>query len=98
MNTLTAVYLWLISRPIFAADADIVNKVTSVLTDIMGKVKGVATPIAVLAAIFCGIKLIVASDPQGVKAAKSALITIVVALLIIYLAEPFVNTVIDIVG
>lgn len=81
---------------VFAADQDIVNNVTVVLNDIMGKVKLIATPIAIICGIFCGIKLLLASDPQSVRTSKSWLITIVVGLLVIYLSGPLVNTVVNI--
>lgn len=75
---------------------DVVTKTTNVINSIIEKVKAIATPVAVLAAIFCGIKLLIASDPGSVKSAKTWLLTIVIGLLVIYLASPLVNTVITI--
>lgn len=65
--------------------------ITSILTNITGEIKAIATPIAVIAIVVCGIKLLIASDPQSVKSAKSWLITIIIALAVIYLAEPLVT-------
>ena len=94
---LTKLYLFIASLPAHAAtDSDIVGNVTSVLNSIMDKTKAIATPVGIICGIFCGIKLLLASDPQSVKSAKSWLITIVVGLMVIYLAGPLVNTVVNI--
>lgn len=81
---------------IHAADQDIVQNVTTVLNNIMNKAKSIATPIAIICGIFCGVKLLLASDPQSVRSAKTWLITIVIGLMVIYLAGPLVNTVVNI--
>lgn len=94
-SILVKFYLLVAGLPVHA-DNDIVSSVNSVLNDIMTKTKSIATPVAVICGVFCGIKLLIASDPQSVKSAKSWLITIVIGLLVIYLAGPLVNTVVNI--
>lgn len=93
MNLTNLVTKIVTKTPVILTD-DVVDKTRTVLENIMTKVKGIATPVAVLAAIFCGVKLLVASDPQSVKSAKSWLLTIVIGLLVIYLADPLVTTVV----
>lgn len=75
---------------------DVIIAVTSLVTDVIAKVRTVATPIGGLCATFCGVKLLSASDPQSVKSAKSWLITIVIALAVLYLAPTLINTVVNV--
>ena len=83
----------LLSSPLFAED--VADKIKTVITNVISKVKVVATPIAVLCVLFCAIKMMVSSDPKGVQTAKSWMLTIAVALLIIYAAEPLINTLVE---
>lgn len=78
-----------------ATGENIGQKVTNLLgtNGILGQVRTIVTPIAVLCVVFCGIKMLIASDPQSVKQAKSWLITIAIGLAVIWLAEPLVNTI-----
>ena len=54
------------------------------LGDLYSSILQIVTPIAVLAILFCGIRLLMASDPQSTKQAKSWLITILVGMFIAY--------------
>lgn len=74
-------------------DGDPVGTASSLLTTAYNHLKTLATPVAILMIGFCAFKLFVASDPQSVKQAKSWLITIIVALALLYLAGPIVTMV-----
>lgn len=50
----------------------------------------IATALAVVGVIVCGIRLLIASDPQGVKSAKSWLLGIVIGYGLIILARTLV--------
>lgn len=89
-------YLKLVSWPVLA-DNNVVNAVNGLIYDIIGKVKIIVTPVASLCAIICGVKLLMASDPQSVRSAKTWLITIIVALAVVYLAPTLITTIISIV-
>lgn len=71
-----------------------VDKASSLLNTAYGHLKTLATPVAILMIGFCAFKLLTASDPQSVKQSKSWLMTIIVALALLYLAGPIVNMVI----
>ena len=74
---------------------DAVGKASSLLSKAYGHLKTLATPVAILMIGFCAFKLLTASDPQSVKQSKSWLLTIIVALALLYLAGPIVNMVTD---
>ena len=65
--------------------------VGSKLLELYQSILGIVTPIAVLAIVFCGIRLVMASDPQSTKQAKSWLITILVGMFIAYGANAIAN-------
>ena len=74
------------------------TQVNDLLFKMWGELKSVATPIAIIAIVFLGIKLLLSSDAQTVKQTKTSIIVIVVALAIIYFAPTLVNLILSAVG
>lgn len=75
------------------AYADVFDSISALITTMGGKFASIANPIAVVALIICGIKMLMASDPQSVRSAKQWIIIILLGLIVINLAGPIVNTI-----
>lgn len=73
------------------AFADVGDQVKAGIEDITKTIKKVVNPIAITAAVICGIFLIVGSDPASLKKVKTWLISIIGGLLLVNLAGPLVN-------
>lgn len=86
--TVLALSLFVMVQPVFA---DIGDEVASGISDITATVKKVVNPIAITAAVICGIFLILGSDPASLKKVKTWLIAIVGGLLLVNLAQPLVE-------
>lgn len=75
-------------------DGSIGQKISEAILRFAGAVRYVGTPIAVIAIIFCAVKMLIASDPGSVKIAKTWLLTIAVALVIMWVAPTLVSSVV----
>lgn len=76
---------------------DTVDKATKVLNTFSDALRQIATPLAVLALGACGIMYIFANSAQEGAKIKSWIIKIVIGIGLLYFAQTFVNTVINIV-
>ena len=76
---------------------DTVNKATKVLNTFSDALRQIATPLAVLALGACGIMYIFANSAQEGAKIKSWIIKIVIGIGLLYFAQTFVDTVINIV-
>ena len=74
-------------------DGDAADEAAGLLKQAYDKLLIIATPLAVLMIGVCAFKLFIASDPQSTRQAKTWLITIMIALALLYMAEPIVNMV-----
>ena len=72
---------------------DAVGKASSLLKTFYGYAKTIALPLAILAIGICAMKLILADNPSETSKAKTWLITIIVALCLLFLADPIVTTI-----
>ncbi len=71
--------------------SEVSDKVVGVLEEFTAAAKNVANPICILVIVFCGIRMLFASDQQSIRQAKSALLTAAVAMLLINLAGPIAS-------
>lgn len=71
--------------------ADVGDEVAKGIKDITATIKKVVNPIAITAAVCCGIFLVVGSDPASLRRVKAWLISIIGGLLLVNLAEPLVE-------
>lgn len=76
---------------------DTVDKATKVLNTFSDALRQIATPLAVLALGACGIMYIFANSAQEGAKIKSWIIKIVIGIGLLYFAQTFVDTVINIV-
>ena len=84
--------------PTLSSDAaETVTKATNVLDTFSEALRQIATPLAVLALGACGIMYIFANSAQEGAKIKSWIIKIVIGIGLLYFAQTFVKTVINIV-
>ena len=76
-----------------AFQEDIANKIADILNNLIASVRTVATPLAVIGLIFCVIKIFTSPDEKTVRTAKQGAIWIFIAVGVIWLAEPIINTI-----
>ena len=92
LQTITSMATRFMYSP-FGLTADITNKITSILNDLIVSVRTVATPLAVIGLIFCMVKIFTSPDERTVRTAKQGAMWILVAVGVIWLAEPIITTV-----
>lgn len=91
--TVLALSLFVMVQPVFADETsdNIVTEVKSGITTISDAIKAIVNPIAITAAVICGIFLIVGSDPATLKKVKTWLISIIAGLLLVNLSGVLVQ-------
>ena len=75
----------------FFVFADVGDDIATGIKNALGTVKKIVNPVATIAVIGCGLYLIMGSDPQNLKKAKTWGISIFAGLLIINLADQIIN-------
>ena len=93
--TMLVVSMCMTVQPVLAAGGDKVSdigeEVADGITSITSTIKKIVNPIAITAAVCCGIFLIVGSDPASLRRVKTWLISIIGGLLLVNLASPLVE-------
>ena len=77
---------------------DPITTIAAGLTSILGPLKNLATMVAVIAIIACGLVWLLNPDPKGAASAKTGLITAVAALCLIYAAPAIIKLVVSALG
>lgn len=75
----------------FVVFADVGDDINAGITEALTTVKKIVNPIATVAVIGCGLYLLMGSDPQSLKKAKTWGLSIFAGLLIINLADRIVT-------
>ena len=91
-SSLHNLYTRLFPSPVFLTDA-VTNKIAGILNDLIASVRTIATPLAVIGLIFCMIKIFTSPDERTVRTAKQGALWILVAVAVIWLAEPIIGAI-----
>ena len=94
LATILVTSMLVMAQTAFAAGdvvGDVGDKVARGIGSVTETIKKIVNPLAITAAVICGIFLIVGSDPTSLRRVKSWLIAIIGGLLLVNLADPLVK-------
>ncbi len=78
-----------------AASDPIEEAVNKIMNRFIRTAKAIATPLGVISLVACAITFFWSTDQKSVDKAKSWFVRVLVALLLIYAAEPIINEIIE---
>ena len=82
-------------QSVFAAADPIEEAVNKIMNRFIRTAKAIATPLGVISLVACAITFFWSTDQKSVDKAKSWFVRVLIALLLIYAAEPFINEIIE---
>lgn len=74
-----------------AEGTGIVGVFQNLASDVLSLARGIVLPIAIIGIIICGIKIMIATDPQSVAATKKWLMYIVIGIIIVMFAPAILD-------
>ena len=78
-----------------AASDPIEEAVNKIMNRFIRTAKAIATPLGVISLVACAITFFWSTDQKSVDKAKSWFVRVLIALLLIYAAEPIINEIIE---